>query len=116
MKILLVDDDPVVRILVGDYLSAHGHQVQTRENGASAMEALTHKDETPDVVILDYMMPDMSGLEVLKSLRSTNGTLPVVMLSADKSNFNEQTAQADVTLEKPFALDMLEATLEKLLK
>jgi len=111
MKVLLVDDDPVVRFLVGEYLTTKGHDVQIKNDGASALEAIASHQSNPDVVILDYMMPGMTGAEVLRDLRKTNALIPVVMLSADKENFNADTALANVTLEKPFALDALEETL-----
>lgn len=115
MKVLLVDDDPVVRILVGEYLTAKGHQVETRVDGTSALEHLKSEQGSPDIIILDFMMPGMNGAEVLQNLRESNATLPVVMLSADKHNLEGMDESSkSVALEKPFALDKLEAVMHRL--
>src|SRR4029450_10009276 len=81
-RILVVDDTPVNLKLLGDLLSAKGYQVSTAASGAEALEKI---DKTPpDLVLLDVMMPGMSGYEVCKKLREnpTTAVLPVVMVTA----------------------------------
>ena len=78
--LLLIDDDVELCELLGSWLSQEGFQVRACHDGASARKALAERE--PDAVVLDVMLPDGSGLEVLKQLRSEHAELPVVMLSA----------------------------------
>jgi DNA-binding response OmpR family regulator len=78
--LLLIDDDVELCELLSSWLSQEGFQVRACHDGASARKALA--DQEPDAVVLDVMLPDGSGLEVLKQLRSEHAELPVVMLSA----------------------------------
>jgi CheY-like chemotaxis protein/MinD-like ATPase involved in chromosome partitioning or flagellar assembly len=81
-KILVVDDDPDALRLVGYAFQAEGHQVITAPSGAEALAQLNAA--RPDLVILDVMMPDMSGLEVCQRIRASESgaRLPILMLSA----------------------------------
>lgn len=116
-QILLVDDDPVIRLLVGDYLRAYGYNIKEAGNGLECLESL--KSEVPQVLILDLNMPDMTGFEVLKTLRCVREThtLPVVLLSAHH-NIQEIAKQhevtADVYLHKPFEMQSIREAIEKL--
>jgi len=78
--LLLIDDDEELCELLSSWLSQEGFQVRACHNGSSARQALAEKE--PDAVVLDVMLPDGSGLELLKQLRSEHADLPVVMLSA----------------------------------
>ena len=78
--LLLIDDDVELCELLTSWLSQEGFQVRACHDGASARKALA--EQAPDAVVLDVMLPDGSGLEVLKQLRSEHAELPVVMLSA----------------------------------
>ena len=111
-NILIVDDDPVIRTLVTEYLAHYGHTVEVVESGKLCLEKLQEK--SPDILILDMLMPDMSGMEVLESLRANplTANLPVIMLSADKSMAADAThgAHADRYIQKPFDIkDFLQA-------
>ena len=79
-NLLLIDDDVELCELLSSWLSQEGFQVRACHDGASARKALAEQE--PDAVVLDVMLPDGSGLEVLKQLRSEHAELPVVMLSA----------------------------------
>jgi DNA-binding response OmpR family regulator len=79
-NLLLIDDDVELCELLSSWLSQEGFQVRACHDGASARNALAELE--PDAVVLDVMLPDGSGLEVLKQLRSEHAELPVVMLSA----------------------------------
>ncbi|MDM8350171.1 response regulator transcription factor [Pseudomonas sp. sp1636] len=78
--LLLIDDDIELCELLASWLTQEGFQVSACHDGNSARRALTH--QTPDAVVLDVMLPDGSGLELLKQLRSDHPELPVLMLSA----------------------------------
>jgi two-component system response regulator CpxR len=79
-NLLLIDDDIELCELLSSWLSQEGFQVSACHDGASARQALTLQQ--PDAVVLDVMLPDGSGLELLKQLRSEHADLPVLMLSA----------------------------------
>ena len=77
--ILVVDDEPNIRRLLGSLLQAEGHNVRTAATGEQGLSAVAELE--PDVILLDLALPGASGLDVLTSLRETNPALPVVMMS-----------------------------------
>ena len=78
--LLLIDDDEELCELLVSWLSQEGFQVRACHDGSSARKALN--ESSPDAVVLDVMLPDGSGLELLKQLRNDHPDLPVLMLSA----------------------------------
>jgi DNA-binding response OmpR family regulator len=80
-KILVVDDEPDVLLIVKTGMQAEGYEVVTASNGVDALAMV--KEEKPDVVILDVMMPLMDGFEVLAKLKEDDATaaVPVIMLT-----------------------------------
>ena len=79
--VLLVDDDQELCGLLGAWLEQDGFQVETLHDTKSALQRLG-KEPLPEAVVLDVMLPDGNGLELLRTLRTTHAGLPVVMLSA----------------------------------
>ncbi len=79
-KILIVDDDPQIRMLLKDRLVAYHYEVAQADNGVRGLEMITK--ENPDLVLLDLQMPEMDGMEVLHRLRKNFPDLPVVILTA----------------------------------
>lgn len=77
-RILVVDDDPGIREVLGDYLSQHGYRIEAAANAAEMDRAIAI--ETPDLIVLDLMMPGEDGLSVCRRLAGRG--LPIVMLSA----------------------------------
>jgi len=79
--VLVVDDDPSVRNMLGRFLSREGYQVETAPDGATGLRLA--RERRPDVITLDVLMPDMDGWAVLSALKGDPGlaTIPVVMLS-----------------------------------
>ncbi len=84
MKILLVDDDPLILRTYGDGLRSRGFQVERAEDGLEAAKIL-HRAK-PDAIVLDLMMPKLSGLEVLERIRAHESTklIPTVILTSSK--------------------------------
>ena len=110
-KALVVDDDDMVRRLVRTVLEADDFDVIEASSGSEAIERV--KADAPDVVVLDVMMPGMTGVEVLRNLDHT--TVKVVMLTARNDPELEdqcREAGADAFLTKPFSsialLDLIE--------
>ncbi|OGO27593.1 MAG: hypothetical protein A2136_06350 [Chloroflexi bacterium RBG_16_54_11] len=117
-KILVVDDEPNVLRMVGYALHTEGFAVVVAKNGAEALAKI--QSETPDLVILDVLLPDISGEEVCKQLRMKPETLdlPIIMLSArsevpDKVRGFE--AGADEYIVKPITPEELIARIKALL-
>lgn len=117
-KILIVDDEPNVSRLVGYALEAEGYEILTAENGAEALT--TVQSERPELMILDIMLPDMSGLEFCQQLREIPefADLPIIMLSAraqvpDKIKGLE--AGADEYVTKPADTEEIMARVKALL-
>jgi DNA-binding NtrC family response regulator len=79
-KILIVDDEPSNRNILGQELTHEGYSVVAADDGREALRKV--ESARPDLIILDYMMPDLSGLEVLKELRKRENDIPVVMITA----------------------------------
>ena len=107
-KILVIDDDPEVRMATRDFLSSKGYDVSVAEGGRDALRQL---DSSPaDVVLLDVAMPDMDGLETLKRIVSAHPNVPVIMVTgnADIEITSKvlQLGAADY-VPKPFDLDYL---------
>lgn len=115
-KVLVVDDDPVVRLLVNEFLSSQGYEVLTVESGTECIDTISSK--RPDVVVLDLLMPEMNGIEVLKRLRGNPSTaaVPIVMMSSDfdtEAITNSYNLSADGYVQKPFGMrDILSAVEE----
>jgi len=103
--ILAVDDEPNIRRLVEVNLQRAGYHVTTAADGVEALERIQR--EPPDMVVLDWMMPRLDGLEVLKRLKADPETaeIPIVMLTAkaqDADIFRGWQSGADCYLIKPF--------------
>ena len=114
MKVLIADDDQVIRALLGDMLVDLGHAVVQAGNGAEAVELAAR--ERPDAVILDFLMPKLSGLDALKAMRDRGLRMPAVLLTAisDASLRDlEDFDGPDAVLEKPFKKRSIEKALAK---
>lgn len=91
VKVLLVDDDPQLRQLLGDRLEASGYHVIFAANGREGVEKV--QQEKPEIVLLDLEMPEMNGMDVLTEIRRFNTVLPVIMLTAYGTMAKEQEAR-----------------------
>jgi CheY-like chemotaxis protein len=114
VKVLIADDDRTIRALLGDLLTGIGHEVVAAENGADAVELCLR--ERPDVAILDFLMPKLSGLDALKQLRQRGCSTPVVLLTAISDSSVRELEGADAPaaiLEKPFKRRSIEKALAR---
>ncbi|PIC79526.1 response regulator [Sporosarcina sp. P18a] len=92
-KVLVVDDEDILRMLLADTLEFEGFQVEEAEDGVEALEKI--QSTSYDAILLDYMMPRMTGLELLERLQPLELTTPIIMLTA-----KAQQADQDVALAK----------------
>ena len=118
-KLLLIDDDPNLILLVKDYLEFRGYNVDTAENGREALEVLDNL--VPDMIICDVMMPEMDGYTLVKHIREEQVTnrIPVLFLSAkgqSQDRVKGLNEGADVYMSKPFEPEELVAQVESSLK
>jgi CheY-like chemotaxis protein len=118
-RIVVADDDPDILKLIERRLGMRGYAVTTVLNGARALEAVAER--TPDAVVLDWLMPTMSGVEACAELKGDPKTadIPVVLLTAKAadSDIDEGArAGADGYLTKPFELYDLDTLLRRLIR
>jgi two-component system, OmpR family, response regulator len=117
IHVLVVDDEPVLAELVSMALRYEGWEIATAGDGAAAIASA--KENPPDVVVLDVMLPDMSGLEVLRKLRERIPHLPLLLLTAKDSvedRIAGLTAGGDDYVTKPFSLAEVVARVQAILR
>jgi two-component system, OmpR family, response regulator len=117
INVLVVDDEPVLAELVSMALRYEGWDIATAGDGASAIAIA--REQPPDVVVLDVMLPDMSGLDVLHELRKQIPTLPLLLLTAKDSvedRIAGLTAGGDDYVTKPFSIEEVVLRLRALLR
>jgi two-component system, cell cycle response regulator DivK len=103
--ILVVEDDPWIRSLMADLLAGEGYAVVQAPDGKQGLELA--KEQDPDVILLDLAMPEVSGLDVLHDLKSSNPTrdIPVIVVSAYAMlMMGSDARRADGVIQKPFDL------------
>jgi DNA-binding NarL/FixJ family response regulator len=118
-RLLLIDDDPNLILLVKDYLEFRGYEVVTADNGQEALEVL--QQDLPDMIICDVMMPQMDGYTFVEHVRKDPRTswIPVLFLSAkgqSQDRVKGLNTGADVYMVKPFEPEELVAQVESSLK
>jgi two-component system alkaline phosphatase synthesis response regulator PhoP len=119
-KVLVVDDEPHILLILEKVLKKHGCDVYKAENGEKALKILKHQNDF-DIIILDIMMPDVNGIEVCRHIRS-NPELkdkPIIMLTADRDERDkEECLNMGVKeyITKPFSPKSLAARIEEILE
>jgi len=117
INVLVVDDEAVLAEMVSMALRYEGWNIATAGDGAAALDSA--RSQRPDVVVLDVMLPDMSGLDVLRKLREENPQLPVLLLTAKdavEDRIAGLTAGGDDYVTKPFSLEEVVLRLRALLR
>ncbi len=115
VTILVVDDDPDVRAFLTESLDSLGYAAVTVEGGSAALKAL--EQTSPDVMILDFAMPEMNGAEVAKRIRQLRPDLPIIFASgySETAAIRSVTGDRSRVLHKPFKVHELQAALGELL-
>ncbi|MFI5540343.1 response regulator transcription factor [Nocardia sp. NPDC051900] len=117
ITVLVVDDEPVLAEMMSMALRYEGWEVTTAGDGRTAVAKT--REARPDVVVLDVMLPDMTGLEVLGKLRAQYSDLPVLLLTAKDSvedRIAGLTAGGDDYVTKPFSIEEVVLRLRSLLR
>lgn len=113
-KILIAEDEPKLREMLAELLTEEGYQVSTAADGEEAVELLAR--ESPDLLLLDIKMPNMTGLDVMNALRQTKPKLPIIVSSAYSkmaSDMTVLTSNVKAYLVKPVDVDELLEAVEK---
>jgi len=116
-KILIVDDEPNIRDLLTTSLRFAGFAVQAVGNGAAAISAVLK--EEPDLILLDVMLPDISGFSVTQRLRESGYDSPILFLTAKDDTADKikgLTIGGDDYVTKPFSLDEIVARIKAILR
>ncbi len=114
---LVVDDEPNIRDLLSASLRFAGHQVATAANGTDAIKMIT--DTSPDIVLLDVMLPDISGFGVTKKIRGMGIETPILFLTARDDTEDKVaglTVGGDDYVTKPFSLDEIMARVSAIMR
>ena len=117
LRILTVDDEASLTDLLGMALRYEGWEVTAADTGLSAVQAA--RDVRPDAIVLDMMLPDFDGLEVMRRIRTEQPRVPVIFLTARDAvddRVHGLTAGGDDYVTKPFSLEELVARLRGLLR
>jgi len=117
--ILVVDDEPHVRILVSSRLQANGYKVVSAYGGTMALDKV--REQKPDLILLDMVMPDLSGYEVAKQLKANPDTMniPIIIFTASNAKELENKCRElglNYIIMKPFSAEVLLAMVKESLK
>ena len=116
-KLLIVEDDPGIRLGLKDEFESEGYTVYQAEDGEEGLEMA--RTITPDLIILDVMMPVLNGYEVCKRLRMEGNTTPIIMLTVKDKEIDKVLGLelgADDYVTKPFSLRELVARVKAILR
>jgi len=116
-KILVMDDEPSLRNILASTVTSMGHTAVQAEGGKQAIEVA--KKENPEIALLDFQVPDMDGLEVLKELKTLNPAIKCIMLSGSADIEMAVVAMkkgATDLIGKPFKIDEIKAVITKVLQ
>ena len=117
LKVLVVDDEPNIRDLLSASLRFAGHQVIAASNGTEAVNRII--ENQPDIILLDVMLPDVSGFGVTKKIRSMGIETPILFLTArddTEDKVTGLTVGGDDYVTKPFSLDEIMARISAIMR
>ncbi|HEY1936243.1 MAG TPA: response regulator transcription factor [Acetobacteraceae bacterium] len=112
LRVLVVDDEPAILRFLRAGLSSQGYVVLEAATGQAALDQVRRK--AADLVVLDLGLPDIDGLEVIRQLRGSGATLPIIVLSSredEKAKVDALDLGADDYVTKPFGMDELQARI-----
>jgi len=116
-KILIIEDDPGIQLSLKDEFESEGFEVNVADNGLTGLEMI--KQNSPDLIILDLMLPFLNGYQVCKKLRQEGNTVPMIMLTVKDQEVDKVLGLelgADDYVTKPFSLRELLARVNALLR
>ncbi|MBT3271211.1 response regulator [Candidatus Poribacteria bacterium] len=111
LRVLLVDDEPLVRELLSEYMAVAEHQVTTASDGAEALEAFA--PDSYDLVITDRAMPGLSGDQLATAVKDVSPQTPVIMLTGFGPMMDERPENVDMVASKPITMEELYTAISK---
>ena len=117
-KVLLVDDEPGIQVVISARLASKGYEVLVAKDGQEGLNLA--RTESPDIVLLDLMLPKLDGYKVCRMLKFDKAfeNIPIVIFSAKGSDADKKLAEqvgADAYLVKPFDMELFTQTIQRLL-
>lgn len=117
-KVLVIDDNPDVRNVITRILRNAGHDVLQAGNGIAGVDAVM--EDHVELVITDLFMPDQEGIETIQQIREIDSVMPIIAISGsggdeDSPLYDARLMGANLTIEKPFSVDVLLTGVEELL-
>jgi DNA-binding response OmpR family regulator len=116
-RVLVAEDDPNIRLGLEEVLRCEDFEVDSCDRGDKVLDCLARR--TPDLVVLDVMLPGLNGYEICRKIRERNGTIPILMLTAKGQEIDKVVgfeAGADDYVTKPFGVRELLARINALLR
>lgn len=116
-KILVIEDDPLIRETLQYSLKGADFDTEVAENGVQGLEKV--KESTPDLILLDLLLPEIDGFEVCKQIREVDDDVPIIMITAledQRSKLKGFSVGADDYITKPFSIEELVARIRANLK
>ena len=118
-EVLIVEDDPAIREMLQSFLLSKNYKIKAAESGGVCFELLAEKN--PDLILLDWMLPDTSGPEIIKKIRSNKiqKDIPILMLTAraeESDKIKGLDVGADDYMTKPVSLKELDARIKALIR
>jgi len=114
MKVLIVDDDPAIRMLYKEELEEEGYDVVVASSGEEALKLFDSED--PDIVTLDILMPGMDGIQVLRHMKEKKPKLPIIMSTAYDYRDDFAVWASEAYIVKSADLTQLKETIRKLVE
>jgi CheY-like chemotaxis protein len=113
VKVLIADDDRLVQTMLGDLLTELGHAVVVAQDGAEAVKLCDR--QPPDLLILDFLMPRLSGLDALREIRRRHATPALLITAINQGSLGgvDGMDQVQGLLEKPFNRKSVEAAIAR---
>jgi DNA-binding response OmpR family regulator len=117
-KVLLVDDEPGIVMVISARLAAQGYEVLTAKDGQEGLDLA--RKESPDIILLDLMLPKLDGYKVCRILKFDKAfeSIPIVIFSARGADADKKLAEqvgADAYMVKPFDINLFTQTVQRLL-
>ncbi|MCT8136872.1 response regulator transcription factor [Anaerobacillus sp. CMMVII] len=117
LKVLIIEDDPYIRDIIRLYIEKQGYTAVEAQNGEEGLQV--YFDESPNFIVLDIMLPEMSGWEVCKEIRRDNLSIPIIMLTGKGESYDKikgLNLGADDYIVKPFDPNELIARIKAVLR
>jgi CheY-like chemotaxis protein len=112
-RVLIVDDEFGIVEALSDVLSEQGMTVSTARNGKDALKRVA--EAKPDLILCDYMMPVMDGLQFITELRKADGATPIVLMTAVRREQLAEGLPVSEVLQKPFRVEQLLSVVKRFL-